>query len=283
VDGGIYFFIVLALGVVALSTVFIAKRRRGKTAGGNSGLQTAAAPPVREFATPGQLPRNITFVMEQYGRYIIDPLRNNLDAGKIWETIAPLYPLAQAGPDAFVAALNEKFLPVGGWAVYGAARTVTELLDAHFEHPVHNALRTASFQFLRERGVPNSMLTGNEWNYWLANQGKTKPWLVGRPKPPPEKAPITDLTPGEVRRIAQVFPEAESNIILVRRHEEGGYVSVIDAKWSDDDPIRSQGDWERVDTLNDLYWKLGCSFQVPTYWYHDELGPYFPLPKPRLD
>jgi hypothetical protein len=60
----------------------------------------------------------------------------------------------------------DEFLPVGGWAVYGAARTVTELLDAHFDHPAHDALRTASLQFLRERGVPNSMLAGNELNYW---------------------------------------------------------------------------------------------------------------------
>jgi hypothetical protein len=283
VDGSIYYFTVLVLGAVALFAVFIGRKRGGSTTGSSSGPRTAAELPVREFTVPGQLPRNITSVMERYGRYIISSLRSNLDAGEIWESIAPLYPLAQVDPESFVAALKDKFLPVGGWSLYGAARVVTELLGVNFEHPAHDALRTASLQFLRERGVPNNMLTGNEWNHWLANQGKTELWLVGRLKPTPEKAPITDLAPGEVRRIAQAFPEADSNIILVRRHEEGGYVSVVDAKWSDDDPTRSQGEWERAGTLNDLYWKLGCSFQVPTYWYHDELEPYFPLPKPRLD
>lgn len=247
------------------------------------GLHTAATPPVHEFTMPGQLPNDVDLIMEQYGRYIFNPLRSNFEPDNIWASVASLYPLAQADPDAFVTALSERFLPAGDWSLYGAARMVTELLETGFKHPAHDALLTASLQFLRERGVPNLMLTEYEWRYWVDTQGKTEPWLVGRSKPTPEQAPITDLAVGEVRRIAQVFPEADSNIILVRRHEEGGYVSVIDAKWSDDNPTRSQGDWERADTLNELYWKLGCSFQVPTYWYHEELEPYFPLPEPRLE
>ena len=96
-------------------------------------------------------------------------------------------PLARADPDAFVTSLAAAVLPVGGWAVYGAAHTGYNLLETGFDHPEFDRLQSASLQFLRERGVPKSRVTGDEWQFWLSHQGKTEPWLVGAQAPRPEQ------------------------------------------------------------------------------------------------
>jgi hypothetical protein len=220
-------------------------------------------------------------MMARFGRYSFQP-HLSPDTEIYHDVIIPLYPLAQASPDKFVTWLRDQVLPVGGWAVLGASRALWELLGSGFQHPARTELLTAGLQFLRNRGVPNPMVTGYEWRFWCDTKGQNEPWLVGRPKPTPDEAPITDLTPGELRPIIQIFPEPDSNRILVRR-QDGGYTSVVDARWSDDDPHRVQRDDKHAATLNDLYWEIGCVFQIPTHWYHPEMAPYFPLPPPRLE
>ncbi|GAA4728875.1 hypothetical protein [Phytohabitans rumicis] len=232
------------------------------------------------------LPVNVISMVARFGRYTMEPPNaQGEDPSAIYdEIIAPLYVIAQADPDGFLVALRDKVMPVGGWAVLGASRVLWEVLTSEQrEHPVHDELLGAALNFLRERGVPNLLVKGYEWRYWLSVKGDDERWLTGRPKPSPEQAPIPDLDDGELRRLIQVFPEKNSNLIFVRRHPDGGYVSVVDARRSDDDPTRVQWEDKRAASLNDLYWEIGCVFQTPTYWYRPEMGPYFPLPRPRLD
>lgn len=221
--------------------------------------------------------------MDRFGRFTFAPLEYRGDSGEIWSgIIGPLYPIAQADPGAFVTDLARTVVPAGGWAVYGGSHAVFELLGGNFRHPAADELMDESLEFLRSRGVPNLRLTGYEHQFWVEHRGRTEQWLTGRPRPTRAAAPIADLRPGEERFLAQIFPEPDSNLVLVRRGGEG-YIAVIDAKFSDDDPRRSRRDWKGARTLDDLYWDIGTTFQVPTYWHAPELGPYFPLPRPQLD
>jgi hypothetical protein len=231
-----------------------------------------------------RLDRNIVGRMETFGRYCIDPIRSGIDAASVWEEIiAPLAGTAMHNSDAFATTLADILIPAGEWATYGGSRMLTELLGGDFQHPAGDALKTVALDFLRSRGCPNSILTGYEWQFWLDHKGRTEPWLVGRPRPTLAEGPITPLRPGELRQIAQVFPEPDSNLVFVRTGGDQGYVAVIDARWSDEDPRRVRSEWKTGATIDDLYWTIGTSFQVPTHWFDPELRPYFPLSRPRLD
>ena len=78
-----------------------------------------------------------------------------------------------------------------------------------------------------------------------------------------DSAVITELKKGELRRVVQIFPETDSNVIFVRRDDDK-FVSVIDARQSDEDPTRVLNDWLVSDDLPDLYRQIGESFQGPS-------------------
>lgn len=233
---------------------------------------------------PVYLPSDVVSLMHRFGRHEIDPMNSPREPGSVWrDLVQPLHPAAQADPAAFVTALAERVLPVGGWAVYGAMRTVTELLPSDFRHPARDALFDAALSFLRTRGVPPNMLNGYEWRHWCAVRADGEAWLEGHPMPTVEQAPIRPLASDELRPVVRLSADRDANIIYVERHPDGGYRSVVEARWSDEDLRRSRAEGIRAQTLPLLYRALAESFQTPTYWFDPELGPYFPLDRPRLD
>ena len=141
---------------------------------------------------------------------------------------------------------------------------------------------TAPIEFLRANGVPPMMVKGYQWEYWIDSGGTADTWIPRRPVPLPEEASITELLPGEVRRVTQRTSEIDSNAILVRQNNDGPYCALIDAKYSDEDPRRRQDEWKFAKSLHELYIQIGLVLQVPTYWYDPELEPYFPLPRPKI-
>ena len=224
-------------------------------------------------------------LMQRYGRYTMDAAATSQDeSSAIYRDIVlPMYTAAQADPSRFVADLRDQVIPVGGWAALGASRLVWEVLTGDQRgHPAELELHSAALQFLRDRGVPSQRVRGYEWEHWIKIKGPNEPWLRGKPRPSPSEAPITDLAEDELRCIIQVFPDSNSNLIMVRRDIQGGYMSLVDARSSDDDPRRVRWEDKRTGTLNDLYWHIGCTFQVPTYWFDPQMAPYFPLPPPDL-
>jgi hypothetical protein len=220
-------------------------------------------------------------MMETFGRFEFDPQGSGIDAAYVWESFqAPLLPLTQTDPDAFVTSLAEAVVHVGGWAAYGAAHTVMNLLDGRLDHSSYRAILEVSLQFLRDNGVPNNRLNGYEWEFWLNNQGQSEPWLPGRPTP--QQGSVTDLDADEVRRIAQLNADKESNVIYVRHDNGNGYVAVIDSVRSSEDPQRVQTAWLGAETLHDLYLGVGETLQAPPYWFDEELEAYFPLGKAKI-
>ncbi|MEU8001317.1 hypothetical protein AB0B66_09185 [Catellatospora sp. NPDC049111] len=233
---------------------------------------------------PIYLPADVVSMMSRFGRYEFGASDGSVDGGQVWTQLqAPLLPLAQHDPARLASALAERVLPVGGWAVVGAMRTIVELLASDFSHPARDALFDAGLAVLRSRGVPAIMLNGYEWRYWLARHPGDEPWLVGRPVPTPEQAPVRELDADEVRPVVRSSADRDANLIYVERCPDGGYRSVVDARESDEDANRGRWEGVRAPTLPLLYQAIAVSFQVPTYWHDPELAPYFPLPEPRWD
>lgn len=226
------------------------------------------------------LPANIVDLMERFGRFEIDPQSSTDDAHAVWsDTQAPLLEAASADAGRFIAELAEVCIPAGGWTSYGAERTVINLIGLDPPGPDWPRLLDASIEFLRANGVPPMRVAGYMWSYWVDSGGSANTWLPPRPAPSLDAAGITPLADGQVRRIVQLGP-GDANAILVRR-EGARYVAMIDAKYSADDPTRSQADWKSADSLYDLYLDVGISTQM-YFWADPEFEPFLPLPKPLI-
>lgn len=222
-----------------------------------------------------RLPADILAQLEQLGRASYDPSGYESP----WQLTVAMYHLAQEDRDGFLADLAAAALPAGGWPVYGAMKLIMDILEPDLDQPDFNAIALAGLEFLRSHGVPTSRLSPNEMDLWHRLQGNDAPWLVGRPLPPDR---LTPLQPGEVRRVAQVFPGPRSNVIYVKQTAPDRYVAVVDGEWSEEDPRRVQNEWYGAGSLHDLYVRIGQGFQTPCYWADQELEPYFPLPSPTL-
>jgi len=123
------------------------------------------------------LPPNIVWMMEKFGRFEWDPRDTEVEASQVWNLLqAPLMSLAQADPGAFVTALATDVLPAGGWAVYGASHTLDNVLPSASSFSDADAIHAASLEFLRTRGVQSGRLTGWEWQFWLRTRGQAEPW-----------------------------------------------------------------------------------------------------------
>lgn len=228
------------------------------------------------------LPSNIVPMMEQFGRFEFDPRPGSVDAGDVWRTlVAPLMPFAQGDSAAFLRALADAVVPVGGWAAYGAECLVKELLSGDLDDPSYASIMTVALHFLRACGVPGIRLNGYERSFWERTTGRTEPWLSARPEPTAEAAPVTELSVGELRRIAQIEAGADSNAIFARRRQRR-YEAIIDRAGSDPDAARFKQSWKTAGSLRDLYLDVGRALEVPPYWHDRELGPYFPYAKPTI-
>jgi hypothetical protein len=235
------------------------------------------------FRDRNALPRNISPMMERFGRHEFDVMNSSDDGVAVFnETQQPLLAFAGSDPDGLVEALANAVCPVGGWAAFGGARTVWNLLTPSFEHPAYDRLMDASIGFLRENGVPPNRVAGYDWQHWIARGGTIETWLPLRPLPTAEQAPITPLRPGEVRPVARLTEASDSNVILVRLDEKSVYRQVVDARYSDEDPRRVRNEYESAPSLRELYIKIANTLQTPPPWHDPQLGMYFPLPRPRI-
>jgi hypothetical protein len=233
--------------------------------------------------SPGvaRLPAEVAVTMERFGRFEFDPVGNDIDASSVWEELqSPLLEFSQWDPEQFAAELVAAVLPAGGFALYGAARTIWNLLGSDFRSPAYDTVRMAALEFFRANGVPSNRLSSDDWAFW--QRSRDEPWLVGRPRPTPETARITPLAPDELRRIARISAAFDSNVVYVRDSGSAGHVAVVEARKSHTDPARRRFDWLKAPTLHDLYVCVGEAFQVPVHWVAEELAPFIPLPPSRF-
>jgi tetratricopeptide (TPR) repeat protein len=132
------------------------------------------------------LPNDIVRKMERFGQYEFNSQTSGVDPAEMGQLLGDLYPVASADPDGFMVALAEAVLPVGGWAVYGASRTIWELLSPSAspsirQHPSYNAIMNDALEFLRTKGRSFMMLRPYEQDHWVASGGTRDTWM---PRPP---------------------------------------------------------------------------------------------------
>jgi len=139
---------------------------------------------------PLSLPDDIVSLMERLGRFEFDAQTSGENAGELWGRWAEtLPPFASANPEGFVNALAEAVLPVGGWAVYGASRTLWELFSSQESVRLHQAslaIMDAAIAFLRANRVSPMYVRGYEWEHWFARGGTRETWLPQEPFRTPE-------------------------------------------------------------------------------------------------
>ncbi|MCM2422180.1 hypothetical protein [Streptomyces sp. RKAG293] len=235
----------------------------------------------RRPSSSTDFPPDVASRMEQFGRFEFDPTGSGIDASYVWNELqAPFLAFAQSDPDRFAEELAEAVLPAGGFALFGASRTIWSLAGSDCRSPSYDGVRMAALEFFRSNGITTSRISPDDYRFW--REHRDEPWLVGRPRPAPDEAVITPLALGEVRPLARITAEAESNIIYVQSGPDGGYQAVVEARHSDTDPTRGHFDWLRAATLHSLYAQIGEAFQVPVHWVADELEPYIPLPPADL-
>ncbi|WP_405933366.1 hypothetical protein [Streptomyces sp. NBC_00827] len=218
--------------------------------------------------------------MEEFGRFEFDPTGSTIDASCVWSELqAPLLDFARYDPEEFAAELADSVSPVGGFALFGAARTIWNLVGSDFRSPAYDSVRTAALEFLRSNGVPAGRISAHDMNFW--REQRNEPWLVGRPRPTDANR-ITPLAPDETRPVARITAEADANVVYVETSPDGGYRAVVEAPYSETDPTRVHRGWLGAGTLHELYTRIGEAFQVPVHWMADELEPFIPLPPSRL-
>ncbi len=139
---------------------------------------------------PTSLPGDIVSLMARFGRFEFDAEASGEDAGDMGTLIADLYAFSSADPAGFLTSLAEAVLPVDGWAVYGASRTLWELFGSEEvispQHPATNAIMDAAIAFLRANRVSPMYVRGYEWEYWFARGGTRETWLPQEPSQTPE-------------------------------------------------------------------------------------------------
>jgi hypothetical protein len=229
----------------------------------------------------GLLPSDLVPLMERFGRHEIDPMRSTDDSyGVFQSTQEPLLNAAREDPQEFIRALADTCVPAGGWAVYGADRTVVNLVGVNPGGDDWFRILDASIQFLRSNYVPPMRVPPYAWERFIDQGGTGNTWLELRSPPERGTVEITPLSDGDTRRIVKLGPEPDANVILARRDGDS-YVALVDAKWSDEDPTRSQSEWKRAPDLHDLYLEVAWSSQVWD-WADPEIEPFFPAPKARI-
>jgi hypothetical protein len=226
----------------------------------------------------GLLPPDILRMMERFGRHEIDIMGSHDDGYAVFKaTQQPLIAVAGTDPAGFIRALADACVPAGGWVVYGADRTVVNLVGS--SPPGDDWLRIldGSIEFLRANYVPPIRIPPYSWKRFLDNGGTANSWLSLRPAPDREATRITVLGDGEIRRLVKLGPATDANVVLLRRDGDH-YVALIDARQSDDDPSRSRREWKRGTALYDLYLDVAWSCQIWD-WADPEIEPFFPAPR----
>lgn len=105
--------------------------------------------------------------LDRFGRFQLDYFHSGIDSSDLYrDCVVPFLEDARSDQEAFLTDLRALTADdPGGFATYGAARLVWELLDSKcIEIPAALPLIDAGIDFKRARGLPSASLTGYEVN-----------------------------------------------------------------------------------------------------------------------
>jgi|SRR5664279_67506 len=247
---------------------------------GASGILPAA--PAESQESQLLLPSNIVSIMERSGRHKIAPHSSGepdpLDPG--WEPIIPydVEQRARKEPEAYVRALAEVIVPVGGWAVYGAAELALDVMNHDLDNPSYRSLFVGGLEVRRKAEVPWVMLNSFDQVY-RREAHPDEPWLPERHPPSRANAKITPLEVYAERRVAQVSPRDDSKMMFIARPEADRYVMVLETP--KDDGGRLRGEMYAGSTQYDVYATVGERV-IAHFWNDPEFAPFCKYVAPEL-
>ncbi len=238
----------------------------------------------REDARAGHplLPANIVSIMERSGRHKIAPHSSGepgpLDPG--WEPIIPfeLEQQARAEPQQIVEALAEVIVPVGGWAVYGAAELALDVMNHDLSNSAYRALFVGGLEVRRKADVPWVMLNSFDQMYW-DEAHPDEPWQPERTPPTREVAKITPVEVYQERRVAQVTPSEDSKLMFITRPAPDRYLMVLETP--QDDGSRLRGEIYAASSLYDAYSGMGERV-IAHFWNDPEFEPFCKYVAPKI-
>lgn len=170
--------------------------------------------------------------------------------------------LASDDQKAWVEALSQAILPVGGVAAYGASTLVMQCLDHPVELGSYRRLLDTSLEYLRAEGVPEIELTGHERSYWHAAH-PDEAWRESVAAQPAESS-LAPLAVGQERKVSVLDSSPDSKAIYVLRSAEGMYVWALDMP-SEDGSGRIREERGRASSLSEIYAELGTNMP-PSHW-----------------
>jgi hypothetical protein len=231
----------------------------------------------RQRRDEGPLPPAIATLMEERGRVRSEGFKTELTDAQEQDFLS----LSQGEQEGYVDALAEAVLPLGGWAVLGAADLVVKAVFEPEDRPSYVGLLLAALELKRAVRVSDIALSMYEKDFWQQhNPGRD--WL--EPKSPPTRAGalITPLAIGEERRVGQHTSAPSSNLVLVRRTAEDRYLALVDQEVERGEPARGrvEAPMREADNLYDIFVFLGES-PLASFWNHEELEPFCVYDRPR--
>ena len=218
--------------------------------------------PARRGGEGRRLPPDILRMMERFGRHEINVMESTDDGYEVFQdTQQPLWTFASEDPGGFVRMMADACITAGGWAVYGAERTVLNLVSPTPTSDDWHRLLDASLGFLRANYVPPLRIPPYAWDRFVASGGTARTWVPLREPPAREAATITPFIDGKTRLLMRLGQAQDANRVLARK-EGDEYVAFIDARQSDEDPTRTQWEYKRAHSPYDLYLEVGWSTQI---------------------
>lgn len=214
------------------------------------------------------VPEGIVAAMAEYGQQ------------RLHDTDAPgpfheeLESLAADDQKAWVEALSQVIVPVGGVAAYGASTLVMLCLSHPVELDAYCRLLDTALDYLRENGVPEIELTGYERSYWR-RMHPDEAWLRAVTSRPAESS-LAPLAVGEERKLSVMDASPDSKAIYVLHSAEGRYVWALDIP-SEDGSGRTREERGHASDLSELYADLGENLP-PSYWVDPEFAQFLPFP-----
>lgn len=233
----------------------------------------------RQPRDDGPLPPDIAAQMEERGRVRSEGFKSDLTEAQDRHFLS----LSQGEQEAYVDALAEAILPLGGWAVLGTADLLVKAVFEPEDHPSYVKLLLAALELKRAVRVSDVALSMYEGEFWRRhNPGRE--WL--EPKFPPARADarISPLAIGEEREVGRHTSAPSSNLVLVRRTAEDRYLAFVDQEVERGEPAkgRVEAPMREADNLYDIFVFLGES-PLANFWNHEELEPFCIYGRPRDD
>lgn len=174
----------------------------------------------------------------------------------------------------------------GSWALVGAVRLLMELAtppEVLAGDVQYLAVLDGALLFLQAQGVSSGTLRPFEADRWIETHGSLRTFIgydLADVPPVGQEGPVREMQVGEFWKVAQLWPQPESNMIFIERRGPQLFCVLTEAPESDVDPRRKMWDWFSGDTLVGVLRDLGERMVTPPYWAEPALAPFFPWQPP---